>query len=62
MSQLDLAALIVRDYNPAIDFFVNVLNFELLEDEPSLTDDGRPKRWAVVRPRQVQPCSLAISH
>lgn len=50
MSQLDLVALVVRDYDPAIDFFVNVLQFELIEDTPSLTNDGRPKRWVVVRP------------
>jgi catechol 2,3-dioxygenase-like lactoylglutathione lyase family enzyme len=45
-----LVALIVREYEPAIDFFVNVLQFELVEDVPSLTNDGRPKRWVVVRP------------
>jgi catechol 2,3-dioxygenase-like lactoylglutathione lyase family enzyme len=50
MSQLELVALIVREYEPAIDFFVNVLQFELVEDIPSLTNDGRPKRWVVVRP------------
>jgi len=43
-------ALIVREYDPAIDFFVRVLGFELVEDVPSLTNDGRPKRWVVVRP------------
>lgn len=50
MSHLELVTLIVRDYEPAIDFFVNVLGFELVEDIPSLTNDGRPKRWVVVRP------------
>jgi catechol 2,3-dioxygenase-like lactoylglutathione lyase family enzyme len=50
MPQLELVALIVREYQPAIDFFVNVLRFELVEDVPSLTNDGRPKRWVVVRP------------
>jgi catechol 2,3-dioxygenase-like lactoylglutathione lyase family enzyme len=50
MSHLELVALIVREYEPAIDFFVNVLRFELVEDVPSLTNDGRPKRWVVVRP------------
>ena len=50
MSQLELVALIVRDYDPAIAFFVNVLGFDLVEDEPSLTNDGRAKRWVVVRP------------
>jgi catechol 2,3-dioxygenase-like lactoylglutathione lyase family enzyme len=51
MSQLELVALVVREYQPAIDFFVNVLQFDLVEDVPSLTNDGRPKRWVVVRPR-----------
>jgi catechol 2,3-dioxygenase-like lactoylglutathione lyase family enzyme len=50
MAHLQLIALIVREYAPAIDFFVNVLGFELVEDVPSLTNDGRPKRWVVVRP------------
>jgi catechol 2,3-dioxygenase-like lactoylglutathione lyase family enzyme len=50
MAHLALVALIVRDYDPAIDFFLNVLGFELVEDLPSSTNDGRPKRWVVVRP------------
>ena len=50
MSHLELVALVVREYEPAIAFFVNVLRFELVEDVPSLTNDGRPKRWVVVRP------------
>src|SRR5581483_6898015 len=50
MANLELLALIVRDYDPAIRFFVDVLQFELVEDTPSLTNDGRPKRWVVVRP------------
>ncbi len=54
MSHLALVALIVRDYDAAIRFFVNVLQFELVEDTPSLTNDGRPKRWVVVRPNGGQ--------
>jgi catechol 2,3-dioxygenase-like lactoylglutathione lyase family enzyme len=50
MSHLELVTLIVRDYDDAIRFFVDVLRFELVEDTPSLTNDGRPKRWVVVRP------------
>ena len=50
MSHLELISLIVRDYDAAIDFFVNVLHFDLIEDVPSQTNDGRPKRWVVVRP------------
>ena len=50
MSHLELVTLVVRDYDPAIAFFVDVLQFELVDDVPSLTNDGRPKRWVVVRP------------
>ena len=50
MANLELVALVVRDYDPAIRFFVDALQFELVEDTPSLTNDGRPKRWVVVRP------------
>lgn len=49
-THLHLVALVVREYQPAIDFFVDVLGFELVEDSPALTGDGRPKRWVVVRP------------
>jgi catechol 2,3-dioxygenase-like lactoylglutathione lyase family enzyme len=48
--QLSLIAVVVEEYDPAIDFFVRVLGFELAEDSPALTNDGRPKRWVVVRP------------
>jgi catechol 2,3-dioxygenase-like lactoylglutathione lyase family enzyme len=50
MSRLALVAVLVDDYDPAIAFFVDGLGFELVEDSPSLTNDGRPKRWVVVRP------------
>lgn len=48
--RLDLVTIVVDDYDEAIDFFTAVLGFELTEDEPSVTNDGRPKRWVVVRP------------
>jgi catechol 2,3-dioxygenase-like lactoylglutathione lyase family enzyme len=47
---LEQVALIVDDYDDAIRFFVDAVGFELVEDSPSLTNDGRPKRWVVVRP------------
>lgn len=47
---LEQLSLIVDDYDEAIRFFVDVLGFELVEDSPSTTDDGREKRWVVVRP------------
>jgi catechol 2,3-dioxygenase-like lactoylglutathione lyase family enzyme len=48
--EIDLVTIVVNDYEPAIAFFVGVLGFELVEDSPALTNDGRPKRWVVVRP------------
>ncbi len=54
MANLDLVALIVKEYEPAIRFFVDILQFELVEDTPSLTNDGRPRRWVVVRPPGAQ--------
>jgi catechol 2,3-dioxygenase-like lactoylglutathione lyase family enzyme len=47
---LELVTIVVVDYDQAIQFFVETLGFELAEDSPSLTNDGRPKRWVVVRP------------
>jgi catechol 2,3-dioxygenase-like lactoylglutathione lyase family enzyme len=49
-ANLSLVTLVVDDYDPAIEFFTEVLGFELAEDSPSLTNDGREKRWVVVRP------------
>ena len=54
MTSLALVALVVHDYDPAIRFFVDILGFELVEDSPSLTTDGRSKRWVVVRPPDAQ--------
>lgn len=39
-------AIVVEDYDAAIDFYVNKLRFTLVEDTP--LDDK--KRWVVVRP------------
>ncbi|MCU1395987.1 MAG: Glyoxalase-like domain protein [Ilumatobacteraceae bacterium] len=47
---IESMTIIVEDYDAAIRFFVDALGFELVEDTPSLTNDGRPKRWVVVRP------------
>jgi catechol 2,3-dioxygenase-like lactoylglutathione lyase family enzyme len=47
---LEHMAIVVEDYDAAIAFYVDVLGFELAEDSPAQTNDGRPKRWVVVRP------------
>ena len=51
---IELAAIVVEKYDPAIAFFVDALGFELIEDSPALTNDGRPKRWVVVRPPNAE--------
>jgi catechol 2,3-dioxygenase-like lactoylglutathione lyase family enzyme len=53
-AHLALMALLVREYDPAIEFFTRVLGFELVKDEPATTNDGRPKRWVEVRPPGAQ--------
>jgi catechol 2,3-dioxygenase-like lactoylglutathione lyase family enzyme len=50
VAHLELVTIVVHEYAEAIDFFVRLLGFELIEDSPSRTNDGRPKRWVVVRP------------
>lgn len=47
---LEAVAVVVNDYDSAIEFFVEALGFELMQDAPAATKDGRPKRWVVVRP------------
>ncbi len=48
--RLDKFTIVVDDYDRAIAFFTDALGFDLVEDSPALTNDGRPKRWVVVRP------------
>ena len=48
---LTLVSLIVTSYDVALDFFINTLGFELVEDTPSVASHtGEAKRWVVVRP------------
>jgi catechol 2,3-dioxygenase-like lactoylglutathione lyase family enzyme len=56
--QLEQVTIIVGDYDEAIGFFTGALGFDLVEDSPSLTNDGRPKRWVVVRPPGGQTAIL----
>ena len=41
-------AIVVRDYDEAIAFYANTLDFELVED---LYQPEQDKRWVVVRPK-----------
>ena len=51
---VELVTIVVDDYDGAIDFFVGTVGFDLVEDAPAATNDGRPKRWVVVRPPGAQ--------
>lgn len=55
---LEQVAIIVDGYDEAIEFFVEKLGFELAEDSPSTTNDGRRKRWVVVRPPGTETALL----
>jgi len=50
MASLQLVTLLVEDYDSAIDYFVQRLGFDLLEDSHALTNDDHSKRWVIVRP------------
>jgi quinol monooxygenase YgiN/predicted enzyme related to lactoylglutathione lyase len=50
-------AIIVDDYDKAIEFYTHKLNFTLLEDT-MLSDT---KRWVLVRPKGANECSLLLA-
>ncbi len=50
-------ALIVRDYDEAIAFYTERLNFDLIEDT-KLSD---AKRWVLVRPKGARECCILLS-
>ncbi|MFJ7159996.1 VOC family protein [Streptomyces sp. NPDC101118] len=56
-AHIALTALVVLDYDEAIDFYTRALNFELVEDTPR--PDG--SRWVVVRPRGATEAALLLA-
>lgn len=50
-------ALVVRDYDEAIQFFTKALQFDLLEDTPM----AGGKRWVVVAPKGNTGASLLLA-
>lgn len=54
---LALVALVVADYDEAINFYTQKLDFILLEDTP-LT---HKKRWVVVAPKGAGQCRLLLA-
>jgi catechol 2,3-dioxygenase-like lactoylglutathione lyase family enzyme len=55
--QFHAMALIVRDYDEAIDWYAEALGFELLEDTPM----GGAKRWVRMAPRGSQGACLLLA-
>jgi catechol 2,3-dioxygenase-like lactoylglutathione lyase family enzyme len=51
-------ALVVKDYDEAIDFYVNKLHFELVEDTYQPEQD---KRWVVVSPPGSKGVTLLLA-
>ena len=50
-------ALVVRDYDEAINFYVDKLRFELVED----TKQSEDKRWVLVAPKGSSNCNLLLA-
>ena len=51
---------VVRDYDEAIEFFTEKLDFDLVENT-SLEPDQPGKRWVVVKPKGPPGCSLLLA-
>ena len=57
MQHLAHIALVVREYDEALRFYIDVLNFKLIED----TQLSPAKRWVVVAPPGSGGCSLLLA-
>jgi len=56
MQSIVHVALVVRDYDEAIEFYTKKLNFTLVEDTYQPEQD---KRWVVNRPPRIRRYELA---
>lgn len=52
-------SLVVRDYDEALQFFIETLGFELVEDRYVPEQD---KRWVVVKPKNATGASVVLAH
>ena len=50
-------ALVVNDYDEAIKFYTEKLNFNLIED----TAQSETKRWVLVAPKGSEECCLLLA-
>ena len=51
---------LVQDYDEAIEFFVEKLGFDLVEDT-CLEQELPGKRWVIVKPKGAKGCSLLLA-
>jgi catechol 2,3-dioxygenase-like lactoylglutathione lyase family enzyme len=58
---LGYVALVVRDYDEALAFFTQSLDFILVEDSVSKDRHGQTKRWVLVRPKGSQGTDLLLA-
>ena len=56
--RIALIAIVVKDYDKAIAFYTQKLNFELVEDTYLPEED---KRWVVVSPPGAKECQLLLA-
>lgn len=54
---LSAVSLVVNDYDEAIDFYTNKLDFELVEDT-RLNDE---KRWVLIAPRGAKETRILLA-
>lgn len=57
MQRIAHIALVVKDYDEAIDFYVGKLDFKLVED----TRLSEEKRWVLVAPPGAKECCLLLA-
>ncbi|MCI5057758.1 MAG: VOC family protein [Flavobacteriales bacterium] len=51
-------ALVVEDYDKALDFYINKLDFRLIEDTKIEEQD---KRWILIAPPGAMECSILLA-
>jgi catechol 2,3-dioxygenase-like lactoylglutathione lyase family enzyme len=59
--RIGYVSLVVRDYDEAISYFTQKLDFVLLEDRPSLDRQGRAKRWVLIGPQGSSGSKLLLA-
>lgn len=57
MKSIIHVAIVVEDYDKAIEFYTQKLNFVLIEDTPL----SETKRWVLVKPNAESGCALLLA-